>query len=125
MHPSMFAASRFCHNYSDDARPLQPIAGYETFPLVSLKEACRPLEKIMDKHLKTHVKIARRACAQPKDGLTVDESAALYLYTMEWGIRENSLYYVLNSTLRSAERGKLVPWYCYLKLMLTAFFKLP
>jgi hypothetical protein len=43
----------------------------------------------------------------------------------EWDERENSLYIVLNQTLRLADRMKLRPWFKYLKLFLTGFFKLP
>ncbi|CAF1222539.1 unnamed protein product [Rotaria sordida] len=62
---------------------------------------------------------------EPKDGLTQDESASIYLYAMEWNETENSLYAILNRTLCLADRTQLRPWFRYLKLFLTALFKLP
>ena len=56
------------------------------------------------------------------DNLTNDESAAVFLYTMEWA---NSVYLLLNKALTNEDRNHLVPWFSYLKLILTALFKLP
>jgi hypothetical protein len=104
---------------------LKPISGYEREPLVSIEEACKPLENILDDELKLNISIAKMNSTEPQNGLTSDESAAIHLYTMEWDVRENSLYMVLNQTLRVADRTKLRPWFKYLKLFLTGFFKLP
>ena len=104
---------------------LLPISGYEDEPLVSLEEACKPLEKILDKDLAQNLMIATMNSMEPADGLTPNESASIHLYTMEWKVAENSLYAVLNRTLRLADRRKLGPWFKFLKLFLTAFFKLP
>ncbi|CAM4880617.1 unnamed protein product [Rotaria socialis] len=104
---------------------LQPISGYEEEPLLSIEEACKPLEKILDQELKQNMVIAKMNSEEPADQLTPDESASIHLYTMEWKKRENSLYAVLNRTLRMADRSKLKPWFRYLKLFMTAFFKLP
>jgi hypothetical protein len=124
--------------YSVDANPrlrtsirdepkqmLQPISGYEDEPLLPLEEACKPLEQIIDKELQQNITIAKLNATEPEDGLTQDESASIHLYTMEWKVQENSLYAVLNRTLRLVDRRKLQPWFRYLKLFLTAFFKLP
>jgi hypothetical protein len=104
---------------------LQPISGYEEEPLLSIEEVCKPLEKILDKELPQNMFIAKTNSAEPEDKLTQDESASIHLYTMEWKKSENSLYAVLNRTLRMADRRQLQPWFRYLKLFLTAFFKLP
>ena len=104
---------------------LPPITGYEKEPLLPLKEACRPLKRILTKELKTYITIALINVERPRDGLTQDEAAALYLYSMQWPTAEDSLYFVLNDTLRAADREELVPWHRYLKLLLTAFHKLP
>ena len=104
---------------------LKPISGYEHEPLLSLEEACQPLEDIIDSELRQNIIIAKMNSAEPENGLTPDESASIHLYTMEWDVREKSLYMILNQTLRMADRGKLRPWFKYLKLFLTAFFKLP
>ncbi len=104
---------------------LKSISLYDREPLVTLEEACKPLETILDDELAENVKIAKINSKNPKHHLTVDESASIHLYTMEWNERENSLYIVLNKTLREPDRSKLRPWFRYMKLLLTAFFKLP
>ncbi|CAF4324889.1 unnamed protein product, partial [Adineta steineri] len=75
--------------------------------------------------LNLYITVAKLNSKEPKDGLTQDESASIYLYTMEWNETENSLYAILNQTLRTADRSKLRPWLKYLKLFFTALFKLP
>ncbi|CAF3620013.1 unnamed protein product [Rotaria sp. Silwood1] len=104
---------------------LQPISGYEEEPLLPLEEACKPLKNILDQELEQNIIIAKMNSEKPENGLTQDEAASIHLYTMEWKNGENSLYAVLNRTLRIADRSKLQPWFRYLKLFLTAFFKLP
>ncbi|CAF4971049.1 unnamed protein product [Rotaria sp. Silwood1] len=104
---------------------LQPISGYEEEPVLSLEHVCKSLEDILDEELKQNIVIAKANSAEPEDGLTQDESASIRLYTMKWKKTENSLYAVLNRTLCMANRRKLQPWFKYLKLFLTAFFKLP
>ncbi len=61
----------------------------------------------------------------PPDGLTVNESASITLYSMGWKPLEKCLYVALNATLRSADRHQLTPWFLYLKLFLTALSRLP
>jgi hypothetical protein len=104
---------------------LKPIAGYECEPLLPIEEACQPLEDVLDHELKQNIIIAKMNSTEPEYGLTSDELAAIHLYTMEWDEHENSLYMVLNQTLRLADRTKLRPWFKYLKLFLTGIFKLP
>lgn len=103
---------------------LTAIRGYEREPLVSLEEACQPLQKIVD-DIDEYVFIAKSNCRKPADNLTQDESASIHLYTMEWSISEDSLYAMLNRTLRKPERTLLKPWFKYLKLFITALLKLP
>jgi hypothetical protein len=70
------------------------------------------------------IKAAKKYCHFPSEhGLSHDESAALFLYTMEAG--DNSFYRVLNQALRSEDRPALKPWFAYLKLLDTALNKLP
>jgi hypothetical protein len=104
---------------------LEPISGYEQELLLSLEEACQPLENILGMELKLYIIVAKLNSKEPENGLTQDESASIYLYTMEWNETENSLYAVLNQALRTADRSKLRPWFKYLKLFFTALFKLP
>ena len=69
--------------------------------------------------------IAKQNTKNPSDGLSQDESASIKLYTMEWKPNHESLYVVLNTSLRSSNRDKLKPWFLYLKLILTALARLP
>jgi hypothetical protein len=126
MATSIKVNPRLRENIRDEPEQmLKPISGYEKEPLLSLEEACKPLEKIIDEELQQNIIIAKANSKEPKDGLSSDESASIHLYTMEWNVHENSLYAVLNRTLRLTDRTKLKPWFRYLKLFLTAFFKLP
>ncbi|CAF4155162.1 unnamed protein product, partial [Adineta steineri] len=106
-------------------RMLVPISGYEKVTVKSLEDACEPIKDLFDHQLKQYITVAKMNSSDPEDKLTQDESASIHLYTMEWGNRDNSLYMKLNQTLRLADRSKLKPWFKYLKLFLTAFFKLP
>ncbi|CAF0749586.1 unnamed protein product [Adineta steineri] len=106
-------------------RMLVPISGYEKETVKSLEDACEPIKDLLDHQLKQYITVAKMNSSDPEDKLTQDESASIHLYTMEWGERSNSLYMKLNQTLRLADRSKLKPWFKYLKLFLTAFFKLP
>jgi hypothetical protein len=109
----------------DPSAILIPIQGYEKKPLVTLEEAVEPLvEFVPDVQGMTH--LAKMKCKKPPaDNLSIDESAAIMLYSMEWEPQEECLYYVLNATLRSENRKQLVPWFLFLKLLLTAFARLP
>jgi len=104
---------------------LLPISGYENVIVKSLEDACEPIKHLFDQRLKNYITIAKINSMEPEDGLSPDESAYIYLYTVEWNVHEDSLYMILNQTLCLAHRTKLQPWFKYLKLFLTAFFKLP
>lgn len=114
--------NRFTDVVSSQGRPPY-IDGYVECPLHSLSEAIQPLYWHV-KHLDHNLKIAEKKCHFPsKHGLTRDESAAIYLYTMENG--DDSLYKVLNSVLRSKDRRKMKSWLPYLKLFDVGVQKLP
>ncbi|CAF1470138.1 unnamed protein product [Adineta ricciae] len=102
---------------------LPPIRGYENQPLVSLEEAIQPVAQHFT-NIDANVHVAKKNCAKLDDSLTVDESAAIYLYTMAFDDKPN-LYEILNSSLRNANRRQLKPWSLFLKLFLTALYKLP
>ena len=126
MATSIRINSRLLANIQDEpGQMLKPISQYANEQLVSLEEACEPLKEIIDEELEQNILIAKMNSETAKGGLTSDESAAIHLYTMEWEVTETSLYAVLNRTLHEADRRKLIPWHKYLKLLLTAFFKLP
>lgn len=106
-----------------DSKPLTPVYGFWEFPLVSLEEAVKPISHLIN-NLDRYVKLAKENCTYPNEhDLTRDESAGVYLYTMEWG--KDSLYRVLNRALRNEDRSSLKPWFSFLKLFNTALEKLP
>jgi hypothetical protein len=102
---------------------LPPVYGYLTHPLLPLQKTLEPISSQINQ-LDRFSKIAKSECHFPSEhGLTRDESAAVYLYTMEWG--DNSFYQVINRALRAEDRSSLKPWFAYLKLFDTAAQKLP
>ncbi|CAF3038526.1 unnamed protein product [Rotaria sp. Silwood2] len=102
---------------------LPPVYGYRSEKLVPIEKALESIEPQID-NLPYWIKIAKCSCHFPSEhGLTRDESAAVYIYTMEWG--ETALYRVLNKALRSENRQQLKIWFLYLKLFDTALDKLP
>ncbi len=116
--------SRFKDLLGEPLRMLLPIQGYENMPLVPLEEAVFPLISLVPQ-IKRMVHIVKERCDDPQDGLTIDESASIMLYTMEWIPKQKSFYFILNNTLRAENRHRLKPWFRYLKLVLTALSKLP
>ena len=73
---------------------LPPVYGYHAEKLVSLEKALEPVQSQIDE-LPRFIKTAKRHCQYPSEhGLSKDQSAAIYIYTMEWG--PTSLYRLLN-----------------------------
>ena len=102
---------------------LTPITGYWACPLVSLEKALAPMFSQIEQ-LDRSIEKAKEHCHYPSEhGLTLDESASIYLYTME--ACENSFYRILNKILREEDRNRVKPWFAYLKLFDTALNKLP
>jgi len=99
------------------------IEGYEDMPLLSLKMAVENLETIISK-ITHNAHIATERSAYPDNGLTQDQSAAICLYTMNSKSNDQSLCAQLNVALRSKDRSELVPYFFYLKLFLSALWKL-
>ncbi|CAF1682869.1 unnamed protein product [Rotaria magnacalcarata] len=118
------SATRFADLGVLPKRMLAPIEGYDKSPLVTLEEAVKPLIKIVPK-VERNVFIVKQNCQEPEDDLTTDESASIMLYTYESMPHEDSLYVKLNNSLRSEQRKNLVPWFLYLRLVLTALARLP
>ncbi|CAF1185887.1 unnamed protein product [Adineta steineri] len=104
-------------------KKLTPVYGFHVAKLVPIEEALQSVESQIDE-LPYFIKIAKKHCHYPSEhGLTHDESASIYIYTMEWG--EQTLYRVLNKTLRNENRDLLKVWFAYIKLLDTALNKLP
>lgn len=98
----------------------EPIFGLEAQPLVSLAEAAVGV-------LKADTVIMAYTVAQSRiegnENLSLDEIAAALLYTSEWG--GDIVYQKLNQVLWSINRKKIAPWLPFLKLLMSAFSKLP
>ena len=104
-------------------KKLPPVYGFHSENLVSLEEALQSIESQI-KELARYIKIAKKHCNFPNEhGLSNDQSASIYIYTMEWG--ETTLYRVLNQALRSENRQSLKIWFPYLKLFDSALDLLP
>ncbi|CAF3133367.1 unnamed protein product [Rotaria sp. Silwood2] len=103
---------------------LIPIKGYEKVPLVSLEEAIVPVVLLV-RDVRRRANIMKQRCKNPANNLSPDEAASIMLYTAEWEPSTDSLYFILNSTLRKEDRTKLSSWFLYLKLLLTALTHLP
>jgi hypothetical protein len=104
-------------------RLLSPIKGYEAVPLVPLEQALSSVSKFFD-GIQDYIYVAKENCKNPTDGLNQDEAASIYLYTMQFDV-DPSLYKIFNTALRSEDRETLKPWFPFLKLFLTALYKLP
>jgi hypothetical protein len=116
---------RFSDFAAEPRRMLMPIQGYEKKPLVTLEQAVEPIVEFVP-DVKRMAYIAKMNCNNPPaDNLSLDESASIMLYSMDWEPNEECLYHVINATLRSENRRKLVPWFLFLKLLLTALSRLP
>jgi hypothetical protein len=116
--------SRFMDVHSEPVdQLLAPIKGYQDKPLVSLSKAIEPVAGYFNE-IEDNVFVALHNCQNPAGGLTQDESASIHLYTMQFD-GGPSLYTLLNESLRAESRGELLPWFSFLKLFLTALYKLP
>ena len=119
------SARRFADLGTVSKKMITPIEGYKNMPVVPLEEAVKSLVEVVPQ-IERNAYFAKESCQQPEDGLTSDESAAIMMYTSESDPHEDSLYVILNNTLRSEQRQKLLkPWLLYLRLVLTALTRLP
>ncbi|CAF2141108.1 unnamed protein product, partial [Rotaria magnacalcarata] len=105
--------------------PPIPIATSQTHKdSLSLLETIKRLEHLIN-DLQGKVKYSLEKCKNPKQGLSQDESAALYLYSLQWPNGQHSLYSMFNCALRDEDRTKLVPFQDYYNLFMSALKKLP
>jgi hypothetical protein len=95
-----------------------PLAN-STHNVLSLEQSLEPIGHRIEQ-LDRFIEIAKDKCHFPSEhNLTRDESAAIYLYTMNW---ENDIFYrTIKRDLRSTSQS----WLSYLKLFDTAIQKLP
>ena len=117
--------TRFSDLADEPLEMLMPIEGYENKPLVCIEEATAPLLGIVH-DIERRTWIAKQRCRKPPaNGLSIDESTSILLYTMEGTSDTPCFYRTLNATLRAEDREKLKPWFLYLKLFMTALARLP
>lgn len=101
----------------EGAEKLEAITGIAEQKLVSLAEAVKPIIKLIPEVSK----LAKTAMdrVEPAQGLSKDEAGALYLYTMQ-----SAFYRDINAYLRELNRAKILPFYQFLRLFLSALSKL-
>ena len=102
--------------------PLPPIAPVPSD--LSLRRAVGPIHHLVT-DLPNHVSYALDKCQNPKDGLTQEQSATIFLYTLEWPENRTSFYDVFNRALRAENRIEMIPFLSYYQLFMSAFSKLP
>jgi hypothetical protein len=96
---------------------------YKDHPYLSLETALAPVASDSNQ-LEHFIKLAKSSCRSvPTYKLTKDESAAIYLYTHDWG--NQSLHHILNRALNLEIYSLIRPWFGFLKLFMTALEKLP
>lgn len=103
---------------------MKPVEDYQKVGhSITLDEALTPLRSAIT-NLDEYVRKAKtRTRASTSSVLNEDQSAALYLYTMQ--IDDNSFSRLLNRALRSENNNELKKyWLNYLQLLLSAFNKL-
>lgn len=107
-----------------DNKRLPACIGYIGWDLMRIEDAMDDV-KILIPPIARFVKEAKKRCTHPNDDdLSKDESAAVYLYTMETS-KDTSIYRLLNEALRADDRTMVRPWFAYLKLLDSAASKLP
>ncbi|CAF1350349.1 unnamed protein product [Rotaria magnacalcarata] len=117
------ANQRFFDVQNEPHEILSSIEGYDDMPLLSLKMAVENLERIITK-VTENANTSKERSISPAHGLSQDESASICLYTMDGKVNDKSLCHQLNAALRSKDRSELLPYLMYLKLFLTALWKL-
>ena len=90
----------------------------ENLPLMSLEEAVKTIADFQPT-VTDDTNKAKEHCRK-NTILTLNESAAVYLYTMD-----RPFYRALNQALRAENPQALEPWSAYLNLLITALRKLP
>jgi hypothetical protein len=114
------ANDRFVNNTLSELQEANssPIFGYEDSPVLTLEEAVEKITPLISR-IMDHVATANKKYTHTPL-LTRDESAAIYLYSMQ-----TPFFSRLNETLRAENRPALKPWFAFLKLFITALEKLP
>ena len=99
--------------------PTGPVPGLLEQAIVSLEEAISNLNL---KNKRYYLETAQ-SCVYGRDNVTDDEARALFLYTCQWDLTEESLFYLVNSSLRNRERTTIRPYVPYIRLLISAMSK--
>ena len=70
------------------------IEGYEDEPLLPLNETIKSISQLFN-DIQNSISVALHHCQKPADDLTAEESASIYLYTMNFSDGPN-LHFLLN-----------------------------
>ncbi|CAF0947169.1 unnamed protein product [Adineta steineri] len=113
-------SGRFVDNYTSKRQQYNwnPISGYKDRAFKSLEEAVESIIPFVD-NVMQYAEEAKQKCKKDTK-LTINESSAIYLYTMD-----TPFYEKLNEILRAENPPALAPWFDFLKLFITALGKLP
>ncbi|MFI0793244.1 ADP-ribosyltransferase domain-containing protein [Micromonospora rubida] len=107
----------------DEGLVLPAITGVFDTPLMDFREAAAPVAKLLsglDWHVEQSRRFGETQVGGGADELSVDEVAALYLYTCE-----SAFYRQINATLRNPDRSQILPYLPYLRLLFSAVSRLP
>ena len=115
---------RYTDVAAEPNKVLPPLEKFANKCTIGLLDAIKTAEKFVD-DLSRYTISSLNKCKFPKDGLTQNESAALYLYSLQWPVGKHSFYTLFNRALRHEDRTKLIPYHNYLHLFMTALGKLP
>ncbi|CAF5094180.1 unnamed protein product, partial [Rotaria sp. Silwood1] len=90
---------------------LELVDGYLNEPIVSLEEALEPVARTII-GLPTYIEEAKAKCHYPsKHGLSRDESAAIYIYTMP--LKKKTFFDHFQEAWNSRSRSTMKPWVKY------------
>ena len=92
--------------------------------ILSLQRAVEPIHHLVS-DLPNKVSYSLDRCKNPQDGLTQEESATIFLYTLQWPPGQVSFFTMFNRALRDENRIKMIPFQHYYQLFMAAFSKLP
>ncbi|MFJ9840516.1 ADP-ribosyltransferase domain-containing protein [Kitasatospora sp. NPDC101155] len=107
----------------DEGLELPAISGVFETPLMDFRGAVAPVAELLrglERHVALSHDFGKRRADEGESGLSADAIAALYLYTCE-----SAFYREINAVLRSPDRGRLVPYLPYLRLLFAAVSQLP
>jgi len=100
--------------------------GLEDISLQSFEDTMKPLQSKVE-HIQDFAKssLAFANSISNEHNFSIDVIAAINIYTREWKPREKSLYYQLNTALRSEERFACEAFLPYIKLLIHGLKQLP